>query len=130
MIKLAHPGKRFQGQFIDGLIASLLFGICIAIKIITHAEGATIDLAIITIPSAYYLFCDALPNGQSIAKRYLNIAVVHRETLQDCNIWQSFIRNSITPILGLLDALLILTKEHRRVGDYLAKTIVVERDCL
>ncbi|MFT5420343.1 MAG: putative RDD family membrane protein YckC [Candidatus Endobugula sp.] len=128
MIKLAHPGKRFQGQFIDGLIVVLLFGICITIKIISQAEGTTIDLAIIAIPSAYYLFCDALPNGQSIAKRCLNIAVVHRDTLQDCNLWQSFIRNAITPILGLLDAMLILTQERRRVGDYLAKTIVVERD--
>jgi uncharacterized RDD family membrane protein YckC len=125
MLTLAHPGKRFQGQFIDGLITLLLLAVCIAIQQFFGLEGHMMDAFIIMIPAVYFLFADALPNGQSLAKRLLNIRVVHSTTLQPCTLWQSFIRNFFTPILGVLDAVFIFTADRKRVGDYLALTIVV-----
>lgn len=128
MPSLAHPGKRFQGQCIDGVICLLLFGACISIQQYFHLNGRIIDSIIVIIPSTYFLFADALGNGQSIAKRWLHIRVIHQHTYQPCNLWQSFLRNGISPIFGILDAMLIFTKEHKRVGDYLAKTIVINNE--
>jgi uncharacterized RDD family membrane protein YckC len=125
VLTLAHPGKRFQGQFIDGLITLFLLGVCITIQQFLGLEGDITDVFIIMIPAAYFLFADALPNGQSLAKRLLHIKVVHTTTLQPCTLWQSFLRNFFTPILGILDAVFIFTKDRKRVGDYLALTTVV-----
>lgn len=125
MHTLAHPGKRFQGQFIDGCITLLLFGLCITIQQMTSINGQLMDGVIVVVPCGYFLLADALPNGQSIGKRCLDIQVVSQTTFQPCNIWQSFLRNGISPIFGILDAVLIFTKERKRAGDYLAKTIVI-----
>jgi uncharacterized RDD family membrane protein YckC len=125
MPTLAHPGKRFQGQFIDGLISLLLFGACISIQLAFAFNGRVMDSIIVIIPCAYFLFADALGNGQSIAKRWLKIRVIHQTTHQPCNLWQSLLRNGISPIFGVLDAMLIFTQERKRVGDYLAKTVVI-----
>ena len=125
MPTLAHPGKRFQGQFIDGLISLALFGVCITIQQVFTLEGRIVDSVIVIIPSAYFLFADALGHGQSLAKRWLHLRVVHQTTHLSCTPWQSFLRNGISPIFGILDAMLIFTGERKRVGDYLAKTIVI-----
>lgn len=120
----AHPGKRFQGQFLDSLITIMLFvsGIFIS-KALPDFVGSIVA---IVLPASYYLFSDALPKGQSLGKKLLGISVVHKESGEYCNIGQSFIRNFLTPIFGIIDAVLIFGEERQRLGDMLAKTIVVK----
>jgi len=123
-IKLAHPGKRFQGQFIDGFIAYLLGAI--AFYLLHTVIGKHISILVaITIGVAYFLFSDALPNGQSIGKKLLRIRVVNQETLLPCSLAQSFLRNITFP-LGILDWVFIFFGSHRRLGDFIASTIVVK----
>ncbi len=125
MAKLAHPTTRFHSHCIDGVITLLLFSGCIGIQQYFALTGSLSDLFISLIPASYYLLSDALPNGQSLGKRWMNIQVVHYQTLQPCQAWQSLLRKGVIPIFGLLDTVFIFLKEHRRAGDYLAHTIVI-----
>lgn len=125
---LAHPGKRYQGQFIDGLISLLLFaGVIYLLKLI-GLEGELANILVVIIPLSYFVFSDALPGGQSLGKKPFGIAVVSKTTGKPCSIWQSFIRNIFTPILGLLDAVLVIGKKRQRLGDKFANTIVIKND--
>lgn len=124
---LAHPAKRYQGQFIDGLISMALFAGMLIISKHFSYEGEVSDILIMSIPIAYFVLSDALPNGQSIGKRILGIYVISKSTGKSCTIIQSIARNLFTPILGILDACLIFTKSRQRLGDKMANTIVVNR---
>ena len=122
---LAHPGKRFQGQFIDGLVAfSLGFVSFYLFNIFTARELAFYSGA--TIGATYFLFSDSLPKGQSIGKKLLNIQVLSKETMKPCSLFQSFLRNITFP-LGIFDWAPIFFGERRRLGDFIASTIVVKK---
>lgn len=122
---LAHPGKRFQGQFIDGLVAYLLgFVTYYALDSLIGREPAVYSGVAVGI--FYFLLSDALPNGQSIGKKLLNIQVVSNRTMNPCSLLQSFLRNITFP-LGILDWVFIFFGAHRRLGDFIASTIVVKK---
>jgi len=123
-VKLAHPGKRFQGQFIDGLIAYILGVIAFYLLHTIIGKEASFLVAVI-IALTYFLFSDALPNGQSIGKKLLKIKVVNKETMQPCSLVQSLLRNITFP-LGIFDWVFIFFGSHRRLGDFMASTIVVK----
>jgi uncharacterized RDD family membrane protein YckC len=123
---LAHPGKRYQAQFIDGIVSLLLFALCIYIFKLLGMQGTAVNAAIIVIPFAYFVLSDAMHNGQSIGKKFISIKVVSKTTGKPCKIWQSTMRNIFTPLLGALDAVLILGKKRQRLGDLMANTIVVK----
>jgi len=121
---LAHPGTRFQGQFIDGLVAYLL-AIIFFYLLQTIFGKATAIIFAVTVGFIYFLFSDALPNGQSIGKRILKIQVVNVKTMRPCSLGQSFLRNITFP-LGVFDWIFIFFGSHRRLGDFIASTIVVK----
>ena len=75
----------------------------------------------------YFLFKDGLPNGQSLVKRWRGLRVTTL-TGQPCTAWQSFVRNAIViiPAVVYIEAVLVwLRPDGRRLGDLLAKTVVV-----
>lgn len=119
----AHPGKRFQAQFIDALI-SYAFGYAtfFLLKNIINIEIA--GYTGIAVGLCYFLLSDALPNGQSLGKKLLKIRVVGNKSGKSCSIIQAFFRNITTP-LGIFDWVFILSKSRRRLGDLLASTVVV-----
>jgi uncharacterized RDD family membrane protein YckC len=124
-IEFAHPGKRYQGQFADGVVA-VFFGYSLFYVVdffVTRDLAVYIGLAVGIL---YFLLCDALPNGQSVGKLLLNIQVVGKKTLIPCSVTQSFFRNITFP-LGVLDWIFIFFGEHRRLGDFIASTIVVKK---
>ena len=125
-IVLSHPGKRYQGQFIDGLISIIIFAILIYLMNLSGIKGDLVGIMTITIPFAYFVLSDALPNGQSIGKRLLSMSVINKSTGKPCSVFQSIARNILTPILGVIDALLILGKKRQRLGDRMANTIVID----
>ena len=122
---LAHPGKRFQGQFADGVIAYVLGVVTfyfidnILLREVAVYSGFFIGLV-------YFLFSDAMPNGQSIGKKLLKIQVVNATTKQPCTPLESFLRNITFP-LGLFDWVFIFFGQHKRLGDFIASTIVVKK---
>jgi uncharacterized RDD family membrane protein YckC len=122
--ELAHPGKRFQGQFIDGLIAYFLgFIAYYLLDIFIGRESAVYSG--IAIGVTYFLLSDSLPNGQSIGKKLLKIQVLSKDTMKPCSIFQSFLRNVTSP-LSIFDWVPIFWGSHRRLGDFIASTIVVK----
>ena len=121
---LAHPGKRFQGQFIDGLVAYLLGIVSFYLLHTVIGKEAAVIFAV-AMGVIYFLFSDALPNGQSIRKRLLSIRVVNKKTMQPCSLLESFLRNITFP-LGIIDWMFIFFGSHRRLGDFIASTIVVK----
>lgn len=123
---LAHPGKRYQAQFIDGLIAISLFALCVYLFKLLALEGSLTDAITVLVPFSYFVFSDSLPKGQSLGKKPFGIYVISKSTGKPCTILQSFARNAFTPILGFLDAILIFGKKHQRLGDKFANTIVVK----
>lgn len=121
---LAHPAKRFQAQFIDGLIAYALGMVAFYWLDALTSREVSFSLAIM-VGSAYFLFSDALPNGQSLGKKRLKMQVVHKETMAPCSMLQSLLRNITFP-LGIFDWGTIFFGSHRRLGDYIANTVVVK----
>ncbi|WP_124551688.1 RDD family protein [Methylophilus methylotrophus] len=122
--KLAHPGKRFQGQFVDGLISYVLGIVAFYFSDLFIGRENAVYLGFM-VGLFYFLLSDALPDGQSIGKRLLNIRVVHRETMLPCTVYQSFLRNITFP-LGIVDWIFIFFGSNRRLGDFIASTIVVK----
>lgn len=125
---LAHPGKRYQGQFIDGFIAIMLFIVLIFLFKSTGLENTLTGVLKILIPVCYFVFSDALPGGQSLGKKPFGFSVVSKTTGKPCNIWQSFVRNAFSPIFGIFDVVLIFGRNRQRLGDRFANTIVIKND--
>ena len=119
---LASIGERFTAQFIDGLVA---FAVGVAFYYTAKALSWPIELMFLGW-LLYLLVCDALPGGQSLGKRFTKSSVVHVETEEPCRYWQSVVRNFPILVLGVIDALFIVGKQRRRLGDFLAKTKVVK----
>ena len=125
-IRLAHPGKGFQGQVIDGLVSYVLgFSAFYLSDFIVSRDFAV--FAGFAIGIIWFLLSDALPNGQSIGKRLLNMQVIHKGSMSPCSILQSFLRNITFP-LGAFDWVFIFFGSHRRLGDLIASTIVIKTD--
>lgn len=119
---LASIGDRFTAQFIDGLAALTVAAIFLL------ANNALSLLFWFVAPLGwllYILFCDALPGGQSLGKKFTGSAVVHVKTGRPCNFWQSFVRNLTLVVLGIFDWVFIMGEKRRRLGDYLAGTEVI-----
>lgn len=121
---LAHPGKRFQGQFVDGVV-TLILGYSVFYILIPFMSKDLASMLGMVAGMIYFLFSDALPNGQSVGKRLLNIKVVNQITKLPCSKTESFLRNVTFP-LGIFDWIFIFFGSHRRLGDFLAATIVVK----
>ena len=126
---LASIGRRLLARIIDSGVAVLIFFI---VKFSAEVLSAFVPavtarggfLAAFFAGFAYLLLADALPNGQSLGKRLLSIAVVDRKTREGCCISQSFTRNA--GVLMIIDWVWIFLESRTRLGDMFAKTIVIQ----
>lgn len=122
---LASPARRLGGQLIDSLITlAVVIATVYSLRFLnlqdTHARVLPLILG-----AAYYFLSDALPNGQSVGKRLLKMAVVDFNTYRHCTVVQSIVRNLTTPFLGFFDWIFIFFGSKRRLGDMLAMTLVI-----
>ena len=74
----------------------------------------------------YFLLADGFSMGQSIGKRVVRLAVVRVASKAPCDFRRSIARN-ICLLLGPMDWLFNFGPKKRRLGDRLAKTMVVRR---
>jgi uncharacterized RDD family membrane protein YckC len=77
----------------------------------------------------YILFKDAFWNGQSLAKKLFRLRVVSFKTRVKCRWWQSLVRNLLffVPFSMLIELIVAyMNPGRRRIGDFLAGTIVIE----
>ncbi|ASF45621.1 RDD family protein [Methylovulum psychrotolerans] len=138
---LAPYEARNIAKLIDWGIVWLLFYACAALK--NHLAPTTVgfDPQAYLLPMAYFLFADALPNGQSVGKRLLGIAVIHEITRQPCGFFRAAGRNLswllLTTVCSLIlgphsylalyiDIAFAAGPRHRRLGDLLAATAVIK----
>ncbi len=118
----ASLGDRFLGGLIDWLV----------VLVISYVLRGILgwQLAYL-ISGAYILVRDALPflEGQSIGKKVMKTRAVMEDsgapTTNDYR--SSLLRNILLfiPVASLIDALFIFSGDRKRLGDKLAKTVVI-----
>jgi uncharacterized RDD family membrane protein YckC len=126
-MRLASRSVRLAGQIIDGIVAIVPMGVLVAFDD-PESPASMLYLPALLFIIGYLLFADALPRGQSLGKRLLGIAVVGEASHVPCSVFQSFVRNLVAPIAGVLDWIFIFGSRRQRLGDMAAGTIVVVRD--
>ena len=125
-LNLASPKRRYLGQFIDILITWAVFIACLYVANKFAIQQDYAGIISVSMAGIYFVFSDALPNGQTVGKKLLNISVIDKQSGKYCSLWQSFLRNILTPVLGAIDAIFILSRKRQRIGDMMADTIVVK----
>lgn len=123
---MASPGSRYVAQLLDQLVGFGLAFIVSYVATILNLAGFGLALVIISY-IGYFLFNDAMPNGQSIGKRLLSIKVVNKVDGKDCTLVEAFLRNITTliPFVAALDMIMMFGNKRQRLGDRIADTIVV-----
>jgi uncharacterized RDD family membrane protein YckC len=123
---LASLSDRLFGQILDSLVAVAAFAAAGVLYFISPTLGGLGIILAILFAIFYILFADGLEGGQSYGKRLVHTACVDATTGAPCTFWQSFIRNLLLALLGLIDWIFILGKKRQRLGDKAANTIVVK----
>jgi uncharacterized RDD family membrane protein YckC len=140
-LELAGPGARFVGAFIDGLVFVIpVFAIAIPLGMMAAQSGARTGemplgatLAIMIIPSVGAVAYEALmltARGQTLGKMVAKTKVVRPDgsNISAGQAWGravSRILMGATRILGLIDALMVFSKERTTLHDRIAKTRVI-----
>ncbi|MCG3216085.1 MAG: RDD family protein [Candidatus Heimdallarchaeota archaeon] len=101
---------RLKARYVDRCIALLIDGI----------------LHSIIFP--LWLLRDIIPEtGKSFGKAFLKLKVVNYDTGLPISAGQAFIRNIFLYLFGWIDIFIpLFTSDGRRIGDYIANTIVLE----
>lgn len=119
--------SRLIGQVIDGLIAVVPIVAALIIASINLPMGYIVIIGGVVASIAYYFFADGLSGGGSYAKQWMDMAVVDATTGAPCTFGQSCIRNLLLGLLGPIDWIFIFGERHQRLGDKVARTVVVSR---
>jgi uncharacterized RDD family membrane protein YckC len=132
----ASPLKRVAAYLIDiaplFIIVAFFVGIAAALNFEVYnlppVEKIIFIIALSTslIVFLIYLFIRDGFNGQSLGKRILKIQVVDFETRRPIGTGKSALRYLFLRLLSVLEfGILMVTPNHRRFGDWAAKTIVI-----
>ena len=129
---LAPIGDRIMARFIDTVIC---FAIAATVGfIVLHLPKAAFRPAYLLLAPAsflgYLLLADSMASGQSFGKKWNGIAVVDKQTHEQCTAIQSLIRNFFIATLGIIDVALVLGDRGQRIGDRFAGTKVVKVEYL
>lgn len=136
---LADSGSRTAAAVIDFLIQGVfILLILIAILIIYYFSpdfwekyyGWIIGVSLLLyglITYGYFIVMELAGNGQTIGKKVLKLRTI-RNNGQSITLKHSAIRNLFKvfiDIFGIGLMIIFFTKEHKRLGDYAASTIVI-----
>ena len=138
---LAGIGSRFMALFLDSLIQSALFfvlfwvavGLSLASsfsKTKTLWAAAAVILASFCITWGYYTAFEILWKGQTPGKRWAGIRVI-KESGRPINAFEAITRNLMRVVdlfpgfYGFGVVTMMLNSKNRRLGDFVAGTIVV-----
>ena len=123
--ELASLWERWYGQFLDAVIYCSIIVVVVVLAVYAGLTEVGVVIGII-LSLLYYLFQDGLRNGQSYGKRIAKTKVIDPRNGSPCTFGQSFIRNLLFWILGLIDCIFIFGEKRQRLGDKAAKTFVVK----
>ncbi len=139
---LANLGSRAAAFIIDSIIEGLIFSILLLILFCIYKINEPFWEAfygwiwgIFTIVSfviyqGYFIFSEMNMNGKTIGKRLMRIRTIRRNG-QSLTFKHSLIRNlfrTFIDVFGIGVVLIFLNKEHKRLGDMVASTIVVAEE--
>ncbi len=138
---LAGIGSRFMAAFLDVLIEIALYFVLFLLSLFWLASGildhgrslwwkAFLSLVIFCINWGYYAIFESLWKGQTPGKRWAGIRVI-KDSGRPINAFEAIARNLVRVVdflpvfygIGLVT--MLLNAKHRRLGDYVAGTLVV-----
>ncbi len=132
---LATRTQRFIAKFIDNLIVSFLAMVTVfSLSVIIPYEAFVQNISLVFMMALssvlYALFADSLFfGGQSLGKRLIGIKVILESTKGSVYLrfGTNFVRQitALIPFISLIDAIFIIDSRKQRLGDRLAKTVVV-----
>ena len=125
-LPLASLSDRLFGQILDSFVVIAAFIAAALMYAISPTIGAIAMISALGFALFYILFADGFEGGQSYGKRAMNTAVVDATTGEAGTYWQSFVRNLLLTLLGIIDWVFIFGSKHQRLGDKGANTIVVK----
>jgi len=143
-LPLAGIGSRFLGLAIDTLLQFVLYIAAVLLLTILGVSGvghylswipasfvpALTILFIFCIYWGYFAFFEIVWKGQTPGKRLAKIRVIHQSG-RPINVYEAIGRNLLRVIDGLPGiygvgiVCMMISSQHRRVGDYVAGTVVV-----
>lgn len=127
MYQKADLGKRLIALIIDTGVTIMLLFMGLVGFIFDNEVGLKIFLAALLFPLYYLLFKDSHLKGQSYGKRYMGLIVIDFETNKPWSKKSALIRQLILVLLSLIECIITLLQgEGRRLGDFVAKTQVIE----
>lgn len=124
-ISIALMSIAFLGIVLGMLVSGgqELTGAGVAIVVISMLLGFGLGFG-------FFLLRDALPGG-GIGKLVVGIRVVDGASLRPCRVTQSLLRNGVFLLVGAIDGLIpLFSTDGRRLGDHVARTLVVRRSQL
>jgi len=124
---LALRANRVMAFFIDFFYFLCAYAFASIITWAFNLDNANSALIYLLL-WVYLLGRDALPNGQSLGAKSMQLKVVCLRTGENCKAWQSFVRNIVLyiPILNIADLLWTGRLNRQRIGDLFAGTIVID----
>ncbi|MBS3055277.1 MAG: RDD family protein [Candidatus Aenigmarchaeota archaeon] len=140
---LATLGQRILAWIVDliiiGIIAGILGGLAfgsiflgaLTANPFAAVFGVTTLLVMFIVIFGYTIYFEGTRQGQTVGKMVMKIRVVDDKTRKYITMEQSVIRNILriidNQVIGLVGVILIaVTEKKQRLGDILAKTVVVK----
>jgi uncharacterized RDD family membrane protein YckC len=141
-LPLAGIGSRFLAIAIDTLIQAALYLIIALVLVMTVSTGSILTVVPSTLGPAlaifvgfavywgYFAFFEAIWKGQTPGKRYVGIRVI-KESGRPITVFESVGRNLMRAVdvlpgfYGVGLVCMICNRQSRRLGDYVAGTVVV-----
>jgi uncharacterized RDD family membrane protein YckC len=123
---LGSLSDRLLGQILDSLVAIGAFILAGILYAVSPTIGGVALIAAVIYAIFYILFADGFEGGQSYGKRVAHTAVIDATSGKPCTFSQSFLRNLLLGLLGIIDWVFIFGRKRQRLGDKAANTIVVK----
>ncbi|HEU4417142.1 MAG TPA: RDD family protein [Candidatus Angelobacter sp.] len=138
---LAGIGSRFMAIFLDFLIELLIYALLVGLSLLWISGGvfsasrsvwweAIVTLVIFCINWGYYAIFEAVWKGQTPGKRWAGIRVI-KDSGRPINAFEAIARNLVRAVdflplfYGIGVITILLNAKNRRLGDYVAGTLVV-----
>ena len=136
--EIAGPGSRFMALFVDLMIqalATIAIFIVLMVSGISLARQGTWMLALYVVIAfllqwGYFAAFEIVWKGQTPGKRQAGIRVIN-ETGREASVYEAVARNflravdSLPGVYALGAVVMFLSPQNKRVGDYVAGTIVI-----
>ncbi len=83
---LASPGRRCVGDWLDLVITGFIFVLSLWLLTQMDVDVEAARIGSVSLSVAYFLFCDCLPNGQSVGKRLVGLSLELAKTVTSFNL--------------------------------------------